>query len=249
MVSKEERDLLKERINIPGRKTYQEVFDNSTLMVLYDLMSSGQLDILAYPIATGKEAKVFKGVRKDGTEVAVKIMRINTAVFRKYREYIEGDHRFKNIGSGRNLIFNWTKKEFSNLKKMHSKGVRVPEPYAVTKNVLVMEYLKDDDHPAPMLKDLKLDDESSQIIFEDIVEDMKKLHNKVKLIHGDLSEYNILLSQEYPYFIDVSQSVPLNHPKANELINRDIRNMVRYFSEHGVSITKEELLNKIIEEE
>lgn len=246
MVSKEE--YLKERINIPGRKTYQEVFDQSTLMVLYDLMSRGEIEVLEYPLSTGKEAKVFLGTRKDGKEVAVKIMRINTAVFKKFRDYIEGDHRFKNVGKGRKLIFNWTKKEFSNLKRMHEKNIRVPEPYAVFKNVLIMEYLKDDDHPAPMLKDLLLDEESSSIIYEDVISDYKKLVNDVGMVHGDLSEYNILISGDYPYMIDVSQAVTLNHPKSEELLHRDIRNIVRYFSEHGVDTSEEKLSQYIMKE-
>ncbi|MFO7792989.1 MAG: serine protein kinase RIO [Candidatus Saliniplasma sp.] len=245
MTKKDKERYVEEKINIPSRKTYQEVFDHSTLMVLYGLMTDGFIDTVEHPISTGKEAKVFKGLQVDGTKVALKIMRINTAVFRKYRTYIEGDPRFKDFGGGRNLIFTWTKKEFSNLKKMHKGGLRVPEPITFSKNVLVMEYLGYEDNPAPMLKDVPFDEESLKIIYDDIVSDYKTLYQSLGFVHGDLSEYNVLISNDYPYLIDVSQSVPLAHPKSQDLLERDVKNIVRYFSDHGIQTDEEKLIKEI----
>lgn len=248
MVSKKKSKVLDEKIKIPGRKTYEEVFDKSTLMVLYNLMSDGVIEIVDHPISTGKEAKVFKGENKEGVPLAIKIMRVNTSVFRKYKEYIEGDHRFEDVGHGRRLIFNWAKKEFANLKRMHEHDIRVPEPVAVSKNVLVMEYLTENGHPAPMLKDVEFDGNGLEIIFDDIVGYCKKLYNEAKMVHGDLSEYNVLISGDYPYLIDVSQSVPLHHPKSDELLKRDIGNIVRYFKENGIESDQDELYDKIVNE-
>ncbi|MFW6304738.1 MAG: serine protein kinase RIO [Candidatus Saliniplasma sp.] len=245
MTKEEKERYVRDKIKIPDRKTYQEVFDHSTLMVLYELMSDGFIDTLEYPISTGKEAKVFKGLQEDGTPVALKIMRINTAVFKKYRMYIEGDPRFKNFGSGRKLIFTWTRKEFSNLKRMHNGGLRVPEPITFSKNILVMEYLEYEGQPAPMLKDIPFDKESSRIIFNDVISDYKTLYQAVKMVHGDLSEYNILIKDDYPYFIDVSQSVPLSHPKSEELLRRDVDNILNYFSNELEETDKEKLINEI----
>ncbi len=245
MTREEKEQYVKDKIKIPDRKTYQEVFDKSTLKVLYELMTNGFIDTLEHPISTGKEAKVFKGLQIDGTKVALKIMRINTAVFKKYRTYIEGDPRFKNFGSGRNLIFTWTKKEFSNLKKMHKAGMRVPEPITFSKNILVMEYLEYEGQPAPMLKDVPFDKESLNILYNDIISDYKTLYQKVNMVHGDLSEYNILIKDDYPYFIDVSQAVPLSHPKSEELLVRDIKNLSNYYSKNGIDTDEEKLINDI----
>lgn len=245
MASENKERYVKNKIKIPDRKTYQEVFDHSTLMVLYELMSDGFVDTLEHPISTGKEAKVFKGLQIDGTPVALKVMRINTAVFKKYREYIQGDPRFKTFGSGRKLIFTWTKKEFSNLKRMHKGGIRVPEPITFFKNVLVMEYLEYEGYPAPMLKDIPYDDESLKIIFDDIISDYRTLYQSLNLVHGDLSEYNILIKDDYPYFIDVSQSVTVSHPKSENFLRRDISNIINYFSDHGVETEKEKIINEI----
>ncbi len=238
-------DLLKERIHIPGRKTYEEVFDKRTLMELYNLMKDGVIDILDFPISTGKEAKVFKGEQKDGTPVAVKIMRINTAVFRKYRRYIEGDYRFKDVPRGVKMIYSWTRKEFSNLRVMHKNGVRVPEPISFSKNILVMEYLDHRDFPAPMLKDVDIDQEDMEYVCKNILDYMEILYKEVNMVHGDLSEFNILISKSYPYLIDVSQSVFMDHPEAIDLLGRDIKNIVRYFGSNNVDITEEEVMEKI----
>lgn len=243
-------DLLEERIHIPGRKTYEEVFDKRTLMELYNLMKDGVIDILDHPISTGKEAKVFRGEQKDGTPVAVKIMRINTAVFKEYRRYIEGDYRFEDVPKGVKMIYSWARKEFSNLQMMHREGIKVPEPISSSKNILIMEYLDHRGRPAPMLKDVDIDQEDMEYVSEQILEYMKTLYNEAGMVHGDLSEFNVLIANGYPYLIDVSQSVFLDHPEAIDLLGRDVKNFVRYFQENGVEITKEEVVSEIgIDEE
>lgn len=245
MPDKDQKALLNEKIHIPGKKTYEEVFDKRTLKELYDLMKDGIIDTLESPISSGKEAKVFKGTRKDGTQVAVKIMRINTAVFRKYRKYIEGDHRFEDLPGGTQMIYAWTKKEFANLKRMHEGDIRVPQPYAYSKNILIMEYLTHEGYPAPMLKDVELKDKYMTNIGEQVIDYMDVLYNDLDMVHGDLSEFNILIAEGYPYLIDVSQSVLLNHPISAELLERDINNLVRYFGENGMKTSVKEIKEKI----
>ncbi len=238
-----------ERIHIPGRKTIDEVFDESTLKVLYRLMTQDVFEYIDYPISTGKEAKVFRGMTRDGDAVAIKVMRINTAVFKDYRQYIEGDYRFKKVGRGRKMVFTWTRKEFSNLKRMHEGGLPVPRPINVNKNVIVMECLESQGETAPMLKSLKLEEDLIQEIHDKLVDYLVKLVREVKLVHGDLSEYNILMVEDEPYMIDVSQSVPLTHPLAQDLFERDVDNLVRYFSGLGVETTREFIIDKVRIEE
>jgi len=78
----------------------------------------------------------------------------------------------------------------------------------------------------------------------EIIEEMRKML-KAKLVHGDLSEYNILIWEDKPYIIDVAQAVPINHPLANELFLRDVKNMVRVLNKIGLGITKKELIKEI----
>lgn len=236
-------------IYVPDRKTIDEVFDKSTLDVLYELMSHDHIAYVDYPISSGKEAKVFRAEAPDGTLLAVKIMRLSTAVFREYKKYIEGDHRFKRVGKGRRLIYNWTKKEFSNLKKMHEVAIKVPAPVVFSKNILVMELVENSGLPAPMLKDLQLSLDEMQHIYECVLRDYRTMVKETQLVHGDLSEYNILYSEGEPYMIDVSQSLPTSHHLADELFLRDVSNMTRYFKRCGVETSEEIMIEYITEKE
>ncbi len=91
-----------------------------------------------------------------------------------------------------------------------------------------MEFIGSDDVAAPTLKEVKLTGEK---IFQKVMGNFKKLY-LAGIVHGDLSEYNILLKGREPYFIDLSQSVPLDHPLAGELLKRDARNIARYFGKN-----------------
>ena len=124
------------------RKTLDEVFDKSTLLALEKLISSKVIDILDFPISTGKEGNVFRGVTPDKKFVAVKIYRTSTSTFKHISEYIIGDPRFSSLPKNRrDVIFAWTQKEFKNLERLARVGVSAPKPITKIKNVLVMEYI------------------------------------------------------------------------------------------------------------
>ena len=97
------------------RKTLDQVFDVYTLNTLGKLISDKVIDIVDFPISTGKEGNVFRGVTPDKKFVALKIYRISTATFKHISDYIIGDPRFKSVRKTRkDIIFAWTKKEFKN---------------------------------------------------------------------------------------------------------------------------------------
>jgi RIO kinase 1 len=231
-----ESKVLAYRIRIKDadeRKTYDEVFDHSTLMIIYDLMSAGIFDTLDFPIATGKEGIVFRATTPDGGFVAVKIYRISNATFNNMLKYIAGDERFKNVGkSRRRAIFLWAQKEFRNLERMHAQGIPVPKPIKCVKNVIAMEFIGIDDNPAPHLKDLVPDEPEK--LYEFLFGQIKKMYQKVGLVHADFSEYNILMSNGEPTIIDVGQAVLKNHPMALEFLERDLKNLVRFFKKYDI---------------
>jgi RIO kinase 1 len=78
---------------------------------------------------------------------------------------------------------------------------------------------------------------------------MELLYTKANLVHGDLSEYNILIDPDTlePIFIDMGQSVTLEHPRAQEFLRRDIENIVRYFKKYGIDADSEKLYSTIRE--
>lgn len=227
------------------RKTQDEVFDKSTLSVLEKLISNRIIDILDFPISTGKEGNVFLAVTPNKKKVAVKIFRTNTSTFKHISEYIFGDPRFESLHkSRRDIVYAWTKKEFKNLELLQKVGVRAPKPIIFKKNVLVMSYIGDSTKPAPMLKDVKL--KNPEQIFETIIDFISKMYKKAKLVHGDVSAFNILMFRNKPYLIDVGQGVLLDHPNSHEFLKRDITNIVSYFRKYGIKADAEKIYNNII---
>ncbi|MHB8586275.1 MAG: serine protein kinase RIO [Thermoplasmatota archaeon] len=213
------------------RKTVDEVFDRSTLLAIYKLISNGVLDTIDYPLSTGKEANVFHATGKDGP-VAVKIFRTNTATFRSLMTYIEGDPRFTHIGPRfRDVIFAWTQKEYKNLQRLAEASVTVPVPIAVHENVIVMQFIGEGGTPAPLLKDKPPADPSAAWIST--VEQYRRILQVAGLVHGDLSEYNILNDGGNLVIIDVAQAVLVAHPMAREFLERDARNLSRWFTKVG----------------
>lgn len=210
-------------------KVRDDVFDEYTLLGLYKLLTKGCISAMGGPISTGKEANVYLADR-NGTPVAVKIYLTRTANFKKMLDYIAGDRRFINIGkSRRDVIFAWTRKEYSNLKRAKEAGIRVPEPLVFDRNVLVMEYLGDESRAFPQLRLAEPD--NFQRVYDELIEVVKNLWKTAKLVHGDLSEYNILYGEGHPYLIDMGQAVTLDHLNAPGFLKRDLEQLNRFFSE------------------
>ncbi len=226
------------------RKTYDEVFDKNTLLTLYKMITRGIITTLDYPISSGKEGNVFRATDEAGKPLAVKIYRTSTATYKNLTKYITGDPRFRNIPKDRRgIIFLWAQKEYKNLHRMHNAKLKSPEPKKLIKNVLVMEYIGSEEQPAPMLKDVGLSDPEKT--FGSIKKMMKQLYQDAKLVHGDLSEYNLLVEKNECFLIDVGQSVVLEHPLAPELLIRDVTNISRYFKKLGVKTNENKLLEYI----
>lgn len=227
-----------------ARKTYDQVFDRAALLNLAKLISDGVIETLDYPIATGKEANVFHATDSDGLGRAVKIYRIATATFRNIARYIEGDPRFKGVKRAtKPTILVWARKEHKNLLRMADAGVRVPKPRALQENILVMDYIGDETRPAPLLREVALEDPAAT--FADVVENMKGIR-RAKLVHADLSEYNLLDWEDNIVVIDVGQAVPLDHFRAAEWFARDVGNIARYFRRLGLAITPADLERTIV---
>ena len=235
------------------REVFGDVFDTATLMALYELAKKGYIDAMGGSVSTGKEANIFHAVsKKNGTlEIAVKIYMISTANFNTMKEYILGDPRFAGIKRTRkDIILAWAKKEFKNLMRAKEAGIRVPEPYVVKRNVLLMEFIGKDGVPMPQLKDVKLTPEEAQRMFNKIVKYMNLLYCRAGLIHADLSEYNILVDMNNmePVIIDMGQSVMIDHFNADAFLRRDVTNIARVFTKLNIPVNEEKLISSVKEE-
>lgn len=222
-----------------------KVLDEKTISVLVDFINNKAIKSLDYPISTGKEAVVFKSTSAQGTPLAVKVFKYETSCFHNMLDYIQGDKRFsQGIHNQRELVDVWARKEFANLKKCFAAGVRVPKPIKCRQNVIVMEFIGANEVASPLLAKTKLDYPTD--VYEKVIALMKKMF-EAKLVHADLSEFNILLSiekgVEQPVFIDLAQAVLLDHPKAKEFLQRDCFNVAKYFSKRGVETDEKTVYN------
>src|SRR3989338_2136055 len=222
-------------------KTLQGVFDEFTNRTLFELQSRDYFDELVSPLLIGKESNVFLA-SKDGSIVIVKIYRIQNCDFNRMFEYIKKDPRYEFLQKHRRqIILAWTQREYKNLIRAKKAKIRVPEAITFMNHILVEEMIGDKE-PAPMLKDTKPKD--PQRFFALILEDMKKLYDE-RLIHGDLSPFNILNHDEKPYFIDFSQATITKTPNSEELLQRDVKIICNFFNKMGIKENEAETLNKI----
>jgi len=229
---REERYDRERRVRIKSSEdteTLEEVFDRRTIMTIVRMRNSGKLKEITGVIKAGKESRVYHGLDSDGKEVAVKIFLTSSGIFRQGRlKYIVGDPRFKNIPHDtRSLVDQWASKEFKNLELATKAELAVPTPLFVEKNVLMLRFIGGNGIPAPHLREVELQAPAGW--YKKIVEMLKTLYNRAKLVHGDLSEYNILVPDGYPVLIDFAQAVTIEHPEAKEFLERDIENLNHYF--------------------
>ncbi len=222
------------------RKTADLVFDRRTIRALYEFMSSQRIDYVDFPISAGKESVVFKVIR-DKKPLVLKIYKLSTLRFSTTWKYIEGDYRFSRERiSKSNFVYIWAKKEYTNLYEMRKNGILCPRPYDFHKNLLLMSYLGNQVSPAPRLKDADCDYGS---VYSEIRIFMRAMYQKAKLVHADLSEYNILYHRKHAYIVDVGQSVSREHPAADFFLERDVKNMSIFFTKKGIEAPYDDLLS------
>ncbi len=229
---REERYDRERRVRIKwseNTESLEEVFDRRTIMTVLKLLNTGKLKELHGVVKAGKESRVYHGTDREGGEVAVKIFLTTSAIFRQGRlKYFQGDPRFREIPHDTSsLVDQWALKEFWNLRLATDAGIKVPTPIHVEKNVLLLGFIGQNGVPAPLLRDVRL--QAPKDWYLKIVEIVKQLYFKAGLVHGDLSEYNIMIPDGYTVLIDFGQGVPTSHPEARTFLRRDVSNLNHYF--------------------
>lgn len=228
--------LMKEKF-----KTLKDVFDLSSERCIFKLMSQGYIKGLESPISIGKEANIFSALTDNDEPRIVKWYRVMTCDFNRMYDYIRVDPRFHVKHNKRDIVFTWAQREFRNLLLARDAGVRVPTPFVCLKNILVMEFIGSDS-PAPKLKDSSPKDVKS--FFSDLIFQLRKLYN-ARLVHGDLSPFNILNFDEKPVLIDFSQATTLDDPNSKAFLIRDVKNIASYFRKKGLQVDESEVVESI----
>lgn len=233
-MSRRERES---RLLIKRSEDYQvfdNVFDVPTLMIINDMRDDGVIEHVRGSLAAGKESKVYIAVAPDGSLRILKIYLTVSAEFKKRMQYIVGDPRFSDIKRGsRSLITAWARKEFKNMQAARAAGVRVPAPIAVKKNVLVMEFIGDSEgNSVPPL----VESEVTPNDYKQVIEQMIILYQKARLVHADLSEYNIFKTDKGIMLFDFGSAVDIQHPYSKQFLVRDVVNINRFFEKRGIEV-------------
>jgi len=223
-------------------RTDQGVFDELTKRNLFVLQSKGVFDELVGPLKVGKESNVFIA-KKEDKKLIVKIYRVQNCDFKRMYNYIKKDPRYDFLkNKRRQIIFCWTQREFRNLKLAEKAKIDVPQPIAFRDNIIVEQFIGDEE-AAPTLKDAY--PKNPQTFLKAIVIQIKQLY-EAGLIHGDLSSFNILNYHEKPCLIDFSQATLVRTPNSEELLMRDVKNVVHFFHKFKIKVDEMELYLEII---
>ena len=242
------------------RATSEQVLDKRTRMILLKMLDRDIVSEINGCVSTGKEANVYHATvipQDEDSEAAVaplqraiKVYKTSILVFKDRDKYVSGEYRFKqgyNKSSNRAMVKVWAEKEMRNLRRIHAAGIPCPEPIYLRLHVLTMGFLgSKKGTPAPRLKDVHLEGDDAEarwkLLYLQLLGHMRVLYQSCRLVHADLSEYNILYHEEKLWIIDVSQSVEHDHPKSLEFLRMDIKNVTEFFGRKGVDTLLERAL-------
>ena len=218
---------------------------------LEPLLAHGVIEEVLRPLMSGKEAEVFLVVA-DGEERVAKVYK--NAQFRSFQhraEYTEGrgvrssrEQRAMNKRSkhGRSKTEDaWRSAEVDAIQLLRGAGVRVPEPFAFTEGVLVMELVKGvDGEPAPRLVDTHFSEEEATEVFHVLLREVVKMLC-AGIIHADLSDFNVLMSADGPVIIDFPQAIdPARNQGARKMLVRDVKNLTSFLGRFAPKLRKTE---------
>lgn len=207
---------------------------------LLPLIEDGVISEVLGQVRSGKEADVFVVLSGGEVRCAKVYKEATRRNFRQSADYREG-RTVKNSRSNRALAkrtrfgqkeaeTSWITAEVNVLRQLSQAGVRVPTPYGFFDGVLVMELVVDDEgEPAPRLDDVELDPDTALRYFGEILQHVVLMLCE-GVIHGDLSEFNVLVDADGPVIIDLPQAVNASgNNNAERMFLRDVGNMTRYF--------------------
>ena len=211
---------------------------------LEPLLEDGLIDDVIRQLMSGKEAMVFVVRCGDDVRCAKVYKEANKRGFRQSVDYTE-NRKVKNSRQARAMAKGtrygreaqeeaWQNAEVNALYRLANAGVRVPKPYNFHAGVLLMELVTDaEGNAAPRLNDVEFTPEQAREHFQALLRQVV-LMLCAGVIHGDLSEFNILISEDGPVIIDLPQAVDAagnNHAKA--MLDRDVTNLAHYFGQYA----------------
>ena len=250
------------------KSTQQGVLDPATTNLIFKMLQNGTLSRCDTNVTmkTGKEASVFYGEPDFESErnssvnpekfhrgCAVKIFKTTLNEFSNRSDYYDGDHRFgkfSKIGTTRDSIAKWAEKEYRNLMRVNKRSnIFAPEALTFKEHIVIMSFVGREGTPAPQLKEVpraSLSAEDWTATYLDTITIIYSLYHDCKLVHGDLSEYNLLRCDNETWVIDFGQAVDTSHPDHVALMLRDIRTVNNFFVKCFVPVLDPEAILSIV---
>jgi len=208
---------------------------------LANLVDYGIIQEVIRPLMSGKEAQVYLVVSEGEVRVAKVYKEAQARTFKHRAEYTEG-RKTRNTRDQRAIAKRtrhgraqdeaaWRSTEVDMIRRLSDAGVRVPQPHQFIDGVLVMELIKDaDGDPAPRLGDLSFGPKQALEIYDDLIGQVVRMLC-AGVVHGDLSDFNVLMGAKGPAVIDFPQSVdPASNQNARRLLLRDVANLHRFLA-------------------
>lgn len=193
-------------------------------LALKALVDKNIIEKFGKPLGVGKESDVYDALTPDGTQVAVKIHRLGRTSFRDVERkrgyttqytYTPDWHKRSTIAA---------KKEYIALKLLEPHDIAAPKPIARNRHILVMSMIEGAElYLYPTIPNPKA-------VLEEILDNVRLAYQRAKIIHVDLSPYNIILQpNQHILIIDWPQHIRTDHPNADSLLKRDLRNVLKFF--------------------
>jgi len=206
---------------------------------LQPLVDQGVVDEVIRPLMSGKEAQVYLVAAQGERRIAKVYKQATQRSFKHRADYTEG-RRVRNTRQQRAMNrrsrygraqaeAEWRTAEVDAIYKLDAAGVRVPRPFDFVEGVLVMELIADArGEPAPRLVDVPLMRPEAEALFEQLVREVVKMLC-AGVVHGDLSDFNVLMGVDGPVIIDFPQVVdPAFNRNARKLLLRDVSNLAQF---------------------
>ena len=216
---------------------------------LETLVLDGFIDEVIHPLKSGKEAAVYVVLSEGEVRCAKVYKAVNNRGFHKQALYQEG-RKVRNSRKARAMEKHskygrkqqeevWQNAEVDALYQLANAGVRVPKPYNFVEGVLLMELVTDGHGAAaPRLNDLELTKEQALEYHGLLIKEVVRMLC-AGLVHGDLSEFNILVDKDGPVIIDLPQAIDASaNNNAARMLERDVNNLATYFGRFAPDLLK-----------
>ncbi len=224
---------------------YRLTFMGYDALALHTLAKRGGIieKVSPTPIGVGKESDVYAGDAVGDGKVVLKFHRLGRTSFRQIRRFRAW------IGNRRHITWLYESRlsahaEYKALVLAYNAGINVPRPVTVNRHTVVMSYIN-----GVQLSEVGDVDDPEDLYWGGIIEDVKRMFADIGIVHGDLSEFNIMIDLDSgePYIIDWPQWVPRNAPGALDMLRRDITNVTRYFMKRfRLDLDVDEVYNYVV---